>query len=130
MTDIAEVPGRPYWARDEPAELQILIVTHRLTGLQLRALRELGAEPGTARFVSHSVARALRERGLGEIISKQLAKTLTRGHPQAQFLLNETGRELVNAIARLAGQAPPREPTVSVRNGHLARRGIPYREDR
>jgi hypothetical protein len=92
------VRGRPAWAIDEPIEVQQLIVEHGLTSLQLRALRELAAEPGKARFISHSVARALRGRGLGDIGAKQLAKTLTRGHPLAQFQLNEKGQALALAV--------------------------------
>lgn len=147
MSEPVFVPGRPAWSAGESVEVQRLIVEHRLTGLQLRALRELADEPSMPRFISHSVARALRGRGLGDIGAKQLAKTLTRGHPQAQFKLNEKGQALALAVkiedidpgfvvehvsenlTRVTITKPGRfEVTKSYQAESLGPRGIPYRD--
>jgi hypothetical protein len=92
------VPGRPHWVRDEPLEVQRLVVEHRLNQSQLRALREFTDGPERPRGLPHSTARALRSRGLGDISSKQLNHRTLRGHPRAEFVLNEKGRAVVAAL--------------------------------
>lgn len=93
-----EVKGRPSWARDEPIAVQRVIVEHRLTQPGLRALREFAADPGKSRRLPHSVARSLRDKGLGEITAKQLTSRLTRHHPKADFALNVTGLEVLARV--------------------------------
>ncbi len=98
MTGAIEVPGRPYWAREEPAAVQRIVVEYRFTRDQLEALR--GFAPGeTKRAMAGSVARALRARKLGEISGKRASgEGLTLQHPQAEFVLNDRGRELADEL--------------------------------
>lgn len=108
MTARNEVFGRPAWACREPVEVQRLVVEHSLTKLQLRTLRDFAAgDVAAPRQVPHAVARALRDRGLGDITTKVASGTLQRSHPKAEFLLSAAGQELATAVT-LAGLAPTR----------------------
>lgn len=103
MTATPEVPGRPAWARDEPVAIQRLIVEHALSKQQLRELREFAAAeggPGTPRSIAHSSARALRDRGFGDIGTKLSSGPMMRAHPRAEFALNDAGIELAKRVAR------------------------------
>ncbi len=100
-----EVKGRPAWCRDESVAVQRLIVEHRLTQLQFKALRDFaGQEAGTRRRLQHSTAQALRSRGFGEITGKQLNRTISREHPKAEFEINEAGTAFVHAITPQNGE--------------------------
>lgn len=98
MTRPPEVAGRPAWARDEPITIQRVIVEYRLTQSGLRALREFATDPGRSRWLPHSVARSLRDRGFGEITAKQSAGRLTPAHPKADFVLSVTGLEVLARV--------------------------------
>lgn len=93
------VPGRPAWSRDEPLEVQAVIVKHKLTQPLLRVLRDFALGDLThGRIIAHSSARALRERGFGDISSK-LTGAASRQYPRAEFFLSETGKAIVRAVA-------------------------------
>lgn len=67
------------------------------TVLQERVLRK-AEEGGVIRNVPHSVGRALRDRNLGDIVSKEGGafpnghRPMTRGFPTITFRLNGLGR--------------------------------------
>lgn len=125
MTRTPEIAGRPSWARDEPLEVQRLIVEHRLTQKTVRTLREFtgdGADVTASRRMPHPVARALRERQLGNLSSTYTPGALMRGHPDASFELNAAGRSLANALAVTSAGDHQREASASYRNEHGARR--------
>ncbi len=139
MTGAIEVKGRPYWARDEPAAVQRIVVDYRFTRDQLEALR--GFAPGvTVRSLHGSIARALRQRKLGDLTGRRVAagQGLTRTRPPAEFELNETGRALVEQLRATAGDAggdvaqtsTPRLRVVSepAMQTTARRRGLPYRD--
>lgn len=108
MTKANEVQGRPFWTRDESVEIQRLVVEHRLTRTQLKTLREYTPETLLQpRRLEHSTARALCNRGWGDITAKQMNRQLSRAHPKAQFVLNETGRAIVTALTRGSPDASP-----------------------
>lgn len=116
------VQGRPLWSANEPIEVQRLVVEHKLTAIQLQALREFATAPEAPRIISHSTARALRSRNLGEITGKQTNRQMDRDHPKAEFVLNAPGRILALALRYNPEHEAPRVPDVSYRNEHGARR--------
>jgi hypothetical protein len=99
------VPGRPLWSASEPVEVQKLIVTHKLTAIQLSTLREFAAAPERPLIIQHSTARALRSRGFGEITGKQTNRQMDRDHPKAEFVLNGPGRTFVELLETLKPSA-------------------------
>jgi hypothetical protein len=139
VTAVPQVPGRPAWARDEPVAVQRLIVEHALSKQQLRELREFAAAeggPGVMRMIAYSSARALRERGFGDISGKRGAPgKMARAHPRAEFALNDAGQRMARRVSadycgtctgRIFGDnhvcaSPEREPDVSYRNEYGGR---------
>lgn len=102
MTARNEVFGRPPWAAREPLEMQRLIVEHKLTQLLLQTLREFATAEfdgqATERKVPHSIARAIRTRGLGEITGTWTPGSLDRRHPTAAVKLNDDGWTLARSL--------------------------------
>lgn len=93
------VPGRPKWAEHEPTDVQYLVLQHKLTAPQFRELRKFADNPagvGQPRYISHSLARALVNRDLGDIVNhgRELAGKMSRHHPQVHLRLNENGMKL------------------------------------
>lgn len=93
------VPGRPKWSENESPAVQHLIVTHRLTAPQFRELRKFAdnsAGVGQPRKISASLARALVNRNLADIVNhgRELAGKMSRHHPEVYVRLNDNGLKL------------------------------------
>ena len=93
------VSGRPKWSENESMGVQHLIVHHKLTAPQFRELRKFAdnsAGIDQPRRISHSLARALVNRNLADIVNhgRELAGKMSRHHPEVYVRLNENGMKL------------------------------------
>lgn len=94
-----QIAGRPKWAENEPVNVQRLVLQHKLTAPQFRELRKFAdnsAGIDQPRKISASLARALVNRNLGDIVNhgRELAGKMSRYHPEVYLRLNENGMKL------------------------------------
>lgn len=127
MTGVAPLSKIPAWARQYPEGVQRVVIAHQLTGIQLRALMEFREDPGAELVLSHSTARALRSRDLGDLTGKFRSGTgsMDRNHPRSGFRLNEKGQAVAVALADATSAetlVPPTRDDVSYSNGYGALR--------
>lgn len=124
MTGVVPLPKIPAWARQYPEGVQRVVVAHQLTGTQLRALMEFREDPGAELVLSHSTARALRSRDLGDLTGKFRSGTgsMDRNHPRSGFRLNEKGQAVAVALADATSAETHHEAEASYRNTYGALR--------
>lgn len=94
-----QVTGRPKWAEHEPIDVQRLVLQHKLTAPQFRELRKFADNPAGVdqpRKISASLARALVNRDLGDIVNhgRELAGRMSRYYPEIYLRLNKDGMKL------------------------------------